>query len=154
MLDGMKPYDERLTVPRLWWLIAALGVALLGVTLVPLGIVPMLAGVAAGSALVAVALNSYGSVRIRVTAGSLVAGQARLPLEALGEAFALDAEQAAAWRTHRADARAFMLLRGYVPTAVRVEVTDPADPTPYLYLSTRHPDRLVSVLRAARPAAG
>jgi DUF3093 family protein len=38
------------------------------------------------------------------------------------------------------------LLRSYVPTAVRVDVTDPADPTPYLYLSTRRPEKLAKAL--------
>ncbi|WP_059012578.1 DUF3093 domain-containing protein [Streptomyces specialis] len=150
----MKPYDERLTVPRAWWAMAALGVVLLGVALVPLGAVPLLCGLAAGGALCGVALSTYGSARIRVVADSLIAGQARIPLAALGEARALDADEARAWRTHRADARAHMLLRAYIPTAVRVEVTDPADPTPYLYLSTRRPDRLTKALAAARPDAG
>ena len=85
------------------------------------------------------AVSSYGSARIRVVAGALVAGDARIPLAALGDAEVLDAEEARAWRTHKADPRAFMLLRSYIPTAVRVEVTDPADPTPYVYLSTREP---------------
>ena len=49
----------------------------------------------------------------------------------------LEGEEAVAWRTYKADPRAFLLLRSYVPTALRVEVTDPEDPTPYLYLSTR-----------------
>ncbi|MDT0446125.1 DUF3093 domain-containing protein [Streptomyces johnsoniae] len=147
----MKPYDERLTVPRTWWLMALFGVILLGVALVPLGPVALLCGVAAGGALAGVALSTYGSARIRVVAGSLVAGQARIPVTALGEARALDADEARAWRTHRADARAHMLLRAYIPTAVRVEVTDPGDPTPYLYLSTRRPDRLTAALAAARP---
>ncbi|WP_326596134.1 DUF3093 domain-containing protein [Streptomyces sp. NBC_01803] len=146
----MKPYDERLTVPRAWWAITALGVVLLGVALAPLGAVPLLCGLAAGGALAGVALSTYGSARIRVVADSLIAGQARIPLTALGEARALDADEARAWRTHRADARAHMLLRAYIPTAVRVEVTDPADPTPYLYLSTRRPDRLTAALTAAR----
>jgi hypothetical protein len=43
-----------------------------------------------------------------------------------------------------------MLLRSYVPTALRVEVTDPADPTPYLYLSTRDPEALAAAIGAAR----
>ncbi|UCM90887.1 DUF3093 domain-containing protein [Streptomyces marincola] len=149
----MKPYDERLTVPKTWWLMALFGVLLLGVALVPLGAVAFLCGLAAGGALAGVALSSYGSARIRVVAGSLIAGQARIPVTALGEARALDAEEARAWRTHRADARAHMLLRAYIPTAVRVEVTDPGDPTPYLYLSTRRPDRLAAALAAARPDA-
>ncbi|WP_461033815.1 DUF3093 domain-containing protein [Streptomyces mayteni] len=146
----MKPYDERLTVPRTWWLMALLGVVLLAFALLPLGTVPVLCGLAAGGALSGVALSAYGSARIRVVAGSLVAGEARIPLTALGEARALDADEARAWRTHRADARAHMLLRAYIPTAVRVEVTDPDDPTPYLYLSTRRPDRLTAAL-SARP---
>jgi hypothetical protein len=43
-----------------------------------------------------------------------------------------------------------MLLRGYIRTAVRVEITDPEDPTPYAYLSTREPARLVAALTAVR----
>lgn len=149
----VTPYDERLTVPRSWWLMAALGVALLGAVMLPLGPVALLAGPAAGAALCGVALSGYGSARIRVVAGSLVAGPARIPLTALGEARALDAGEALAWRTRLADARAHMLLRAYIPTAVRVEVTDAGDPTPYLYLSTRRPEELAAVLSASRPDA-
>ncbi|GAB3964391.1 DUF3093 domain-containing protein [Streptomyces sparsus] len=145
----MQAYDERLTAPRSWWLIAGLVAVSAGLMLLPLGLVPMLVGLVAGGALAAVAVSGYGSVRIRVVAGSLVAGSARIPLSALGRAEALDAEQARAWRTHKADPTAFMVLRAYVPTAVRVEVTDPADPTPYVYLSSRRPERLVAALESA-----
>lgn len=149
------PYDERLTAPRSWWLITALAGISLGLVILPTGLVPALAGVVTGGALTGAAVSAYGSVRIRVITGadqeaSLVAGAARIPLTALGTATVLDPHQARAWRTHKADPRAFMVLRGYVPTAVRIEVTDPQDPTPYLYLSTRHPDRLVSSLESAR----
>lgn len=146
-----QPYDERLTVPGSWWLIALLGVSLLGIVLLPVGAVPLLVGLAVGGAVCGAALSAYGSARIRVTAGALIAGQARIPVTALGEARALDADEARAWRTHRADARAHMLLRAYIATAVRVEVTDPDDPTPYLYLSTRQPGRLAAALTTARP---
>ena len=47
-----------------------------------------------------------------------------------------------------------MLLRSYVPTALRVEVTDPEDPTPYVYLSTREPQALAAALAARPTAAG
>jgi hypothetical protein len=93
---------------------------------------------------------AYGRVPIRVTRTALQAGKATLPLPALGEAEALDEESAAALRGPESDVRAFMLLRGYVRTAVRVEVVDPADPTPYLYLSSRRPPHLVGTLPHAR----
>ncbi|AXK33425.1 DUF3093 domain-containing protein [Streptomyces armeniacus] len=148
----MQPYDERLTAPRSWWLVAALAGVALGLILLPLGTLPMLGGLVAGAALAAVAVSAYGSVRVRVVAGSLVAGDARIPVSALGEADALNADEARAWRTYKADPRAHMVLRGYIPTAVRVRVTDPEDPTPYIYVSTREPDRLVAALAAARSA--
>ncbi|GAA2956846.1 MULTISPECIES: DUF3093 domain-containing protein [Streptomyces] len=151
MQPSASPFDERLTAPRSWWFIAFLIGVACALMFLPLGTLPMLAGLAGGAVLSAMAVSSYGSVRIRVVAGTLVAGDARIPLSALGDAEVLDAEEARAWRTHKADTRAFMLLRSYVPTAVRVKVTDPADPTPYLYLSTREPEALVAAL-AAVPA--
>lgn len=142
----MQSYEERLTAPRSWWLVAVLAAAGLALILLPLGTLPMLGGLALGAAGSAVAVSSYGSPRIRVVAGSLVAGNARIPVSALGETQVLDADEAAAWRTHKADPRAYLLLRSYIPTALRVEVTDPDDPTPYLYLSTRDPERLAAAL--------
>lgn len=146
----MQSYEERLTAPRSWWVIAAaVGVAC-ALMLLPLGTLPMLGGLVGGAALAAVLVSSYGSARIRVVAGSLIAGDAKIPAAALGEAQVLDEAEARAWRTYKADTRAFMLLRSYIPTAVRVEVTDPADPTPYVYLSTRHPEELSAALAAIR----
>ncbi|MEU6331434.1 DUF3093 domain-containing protein [Streptomyces sp. NPDC047049] len=146
----MQPYEERLTAPRSWWVIAAMIGVACALMLLPLGTLWMLGGLIGGAALSAVAVSSYGSVRIRVVGGALIAGDAKIPVTALGEARALDADEALAWRTHKADARAFMLLRGYIRTAVRVEITDPQDPTPYAYLSTRTPERLVAALAAGR----
>ncbi|MEU9932904.1 MULTISPECIES: DUF3093 domain-containing protein [Streptomyces] len=152
MQPSAPPFDERLTAPRSWWFIAfGVGVAC-ALMLLPLGTLPLLAGLAGGTVAAAVLVSSYGSARIRVVAGALVAGDARIPLSALGEPEVLDAEEARAWRTYKADARAFMLLRGYVETAVRVEVTDPDDPTPYVYLSTRNPQGLAAALSTV-PAA-
>ncbi|MGK5500461.1 DUF3093 domain-containing protein [Streptomyces sp. URMC 125] len=150
MLSPGVLYDERLTAPRSWWLIAALIGVSAGLILFPLGVLPLLGGLVVGTALAAAAVSSYGSARIRVLGDSLVAGDARVPLAALGEVRVLEAQEALAWRTHRADPRAYMLLRGYVPTAVRVEVADPQDPTPYLYLSTRRPRALADALETAR----
>ncbi|MFI5534394.1 DUF3093 domain-containing protein [Kitasatospora sp. NPDC051853] len=143
-------YDERLTVPRSWWLLpVALGLTL-GLIMIRFDAVAALVALVIGLVAGAAALSSYGSARIRVVQGSLVAGQARIPAEALGTAHVLNPAETVAWRTVKADPRAFMLLRSYVPTALRVEVTDPADPTPYVYLSTRSPQKLADALAEAR----
>ncbi|GLW51674.1 membrane protein [Streptomyces sp. NBRC 14336] len=146
------PYEERLTAPRSWWLISALVGLSLALILLPFGTLPMLGGLVGGTAAAAVTASSYGSVRIRVVGGSLIAGEAKIPVTALGEAEVLDPEEARAWRTHKADTRAFLLLRAYIPRALKVEVTDPEDPTPYLYLSTRDPQALAEAIEAAKAA--
>ncbi|MFD3563858.1 DUF3093 domain-containing protein [Streptomyces sp. NPDC058686] len=140
------PFEERLTAPRSWWLVSLLLGVACALVLLPFGTLPLLGGLVGGTAAAAVVTSSYGSVRIRVVADSLVAGDAKIPLSALGDAEILDAEQARAWRMHKADPRAFMLLRSYVPTALRVEIVDPQDPTPYVYLSTRDPKALAKAL--------
>ncbi|MEV8100183.1 DUF3093 domain-containing protein [Kitasatospora sp. NPDC085879] len=146
-------YDERLTVPRSWWLLPLVTGISLGLILLRFSALGALIGVVVGIAAAAAALSSYGSARIRVVQGSLVAGQARIPVDALGAAEVLNPAEAVAWRSVKADPRAFMLLRSYVPTALKVEVTDPVDPTPYLYLSTRSPQKLADALQGARRAA-
>ncbi|MFJ9753621.1 DUF3093 domain-containing protein [Streptomyces sp. NPDC101149] len=145
-----SPYEERLTAPRSWWLMCLLVGFALALVLVPFGTLPLLGGLVGGTAASAVVASSYGSVRIRVVGDSLIAGEAKIPLSALGDSEVLDAEEARAWRTYKANARAFMLLRAYIPRALKVQVVDPEDPTPYLYLSSREPERLAAAIEAAR----
>ncbi|MFJ5547342.1 DUF3093 domain-containing protein [Streptomyces sp. NPDC093225] len=146
-------HDERLTAPRSWWVIAVMVGLACALMLLPLGTAALLGGLVGGTALAGALVSSYGSARVRVVGGALAAGEARIPVTALGDPEVLDAEEARAWRTYKADPRAFMLLRGYVPTALRVEVTDPADPTPYVYVSTREPHALAAALKAAGAGA-
>ncbi|MGW5045773.1 DUF3093 domain-containing protein [Streptomyces griseoluteus] len=154
MQPSAAPYEERLTAPRSWWLISVLVGVSFALILLPFGTLPLLGGLVGGTAVAAVMASAYGSPRIRVVGDALIAGDARIPVSALGAAEVLDAEEARAWRTYKADVRAFLLLRAYIPTALRVEVTDPEDPTPYLYLSTREPEKLAAAIAGAKaPAA-
>ncbi|MFF7333689.1 DUF3093 domain-containing protein [Streptomyces sp. NPDC090306] len=146
-------YEERLTTPRTWWLYSFLFGFAVALVFLPFGTLPPLAGLVGGTAVAAIVGSSYGSLRIRVVGDQLIAGEAKIPVTALGEAEVLDAAEAQAWRTWKADTRAFLLMRSYIPGALRVIVTDPDDPTPYLYLSTREPERLAAALEAARVAA-
>ena len=47
----------------------------------------------------------------------------------------------------RLDARAYLCLRGWIPTGVRIALADPQDPTPYWLLSTRRPEALAAALQ-------
>jgi Protein of unknown function (DUF3093) len=49
------------------------------------------------------------------------------------------------------DPRAFVLHRPWIGPAVRVDLDDPADPTPYWIFSVRHPEALLECLRTAHP---
>ncbi|MFI1678560.1 MULTISPECIES: DUF3093 domain-containing protein [unclassified Streptomyces] len=149
----MQPYEERLTAPRSWWFASVLVGVAMALILLPFGTLPLLGGLVGGTAVAAVVTSAYGAVRIRVVAGSLVVGDAKIPVSALGDAEVLTGEETRAWRSYKADPRAHMLLRAYIPTALRVNITDPEDPTPYVYISTRHPKELAAALDAVRQSA-
>jgi Protein of unknown function (DUF3093) len=143
-------YDERLYVPLWWWLTPVFFLWVIWLTAERIAGGAWAAVVTAlAIAAVAGGLLAYGSIRVRVTTAGLEAGPARLPLDAIGETRPLDAEAARALRGPEADARARLVLRGYIPTAVQVQVLGKADPAPYWYVSTRHPHRLAAALQAA-----
>ena len=90
------------------------------------------------------------SPTVEVTDRELVAGKARLPRAFIGEAHAFSGDEAVLERGQRLDARAWLLLRGWVQPVVRVEVLDADDPTPYWLISTRNPSALIEALGSAR----
>jgi hypothetical protein len=147
-------YDERLAVPLRWWALATMflaSVLLAFLVATPVWVALAVTGVLAVG--VAALFVGYGAARVSVRDGQLHAGRAVIPLDLLGEAIPLDAEQRRLLAGRDADARAYLLLRPYVARAVRVEVRDPADPTPYWLVSTRHPARLAAALSAGEAAA-
>ena len=78
--------------------------------------------------------------------GVLQAGRARIEAGYLGAVESLDPEATRRAAGVEADARAYLLLRPYLKRAVKVAITDPADPAPYWLVSTRHPDELAQAL--------
>ena len=89
---------------------------------------------------------------VAVDDDAFTAGHVRLPLRFVGAVEALDAADTRRVAGVDADARAYLVLRGAVPTAVRVEIDDPDDPTPYWLVSTARPERLAAALVAGRDA--
>ena len=143
------PYAERLTVPLRWWAQGTMLVASLWLALV-VALPGTLAWSISAAAMVLMVglLLAYGSARVVAGDGELHVGRARIGAEHLGPATALDADATRRTAGVDADARAHLMLRPYLKRAVRVEITDPADPTPYWLVSTRHPDRLAAAVTA------
>jgi hypothetical protein len=144
-------YDERLGVPLRWWALATMflaSVLLAFLVAVPLWLALLGAGLL--SAATVALLAGYGAARISVRDGVLTAGRARIATTHLGRTTPLDPAAARRLAGRDADARAFLLLRPYVRRAVRIDIADPSDATPYWLLSTRHPDRLVAALSPER----
>ena len=46
----------------------------------------------------------------------------------------------------------WLLIRGWVSPVVRIELSDPSDPTPYWIVSTRSPAALVAAIASAKAA--
>jgi hypothetical protein len=152
--DATPRYRERLSVPPRWWgllLLFLFGLWLAVVVSTPVPV--MLAVTLLGSALGFGLLLGYGAARIEVTDRVLAAGRARLQWPYCGPATALTAEETRRLHGVDADPRAYLLVRPYVATAVRVDVRDPADPTPYWMLSSRRPETLAESINAARVLA-
>lgn len=150
MTPSTRPaYDERLSVPLRWWVQGVMLVASLWLALIVAVPETLAWSVTAGALmLLVVAFLSYGSARVSVADGHFQAGRARIGAEFLGTAVPLDKEQARLAAGRDADARAFLVLRPYLHRAVKVEITDPADPAPYWLVSTRHPAALAQALNS------
>jgi len=91
----------------------------------------------------------FGSASIEVTETELVAGRARLPLEVIGDVTSFAGDEATLERGRRLDARAWLLLRGWITPVVKIEVRDAEDPTPYWLLSSRHPEAIAAAIAKA-----
>ncbi len=147
---GRPDYHERLHAPLRWWVQGTMLVASAWLAAaVAMPVAGALAVAVVGLGLMAAFLLGYGGARIDVGGGMLHAGRAGIETTLLGAATPLDATDTRRQAGVDADARAYLLLRPFVKTSVRVEVTDPADPTPYWLLSSRHPEALASALDAA-----
>ena len=84
----------------------------------------------------------------------LIAGKMSIPLEAIGEVSEVASQDLRNELGPSLDARAQLLVRGDIKTAVKVSISDRKDPTPYLVISTRRSSELVSALRANKSKLG
>jgi hypothetical protein len=150
---GARPkagYSERLYLTWYWWPLPLLAAALLaaeihGVVGATLGWLPYALLIPLTAALI----FRMGRARVAVEDGELRVGDARLPLRCVTEVETFGPGEKRRVLGPHLDPSAFILHRGWVGPVLRVQHTDPTDQTPYWLFSSRHPERLAEVLRAA-----
>jgi hypothetical protein len=142
-------YRERLSVPLLWWVLAA-GFALTLLLAIGLYLGPAWGiGAAAASLAVAALLFIRAAIPIVVDPQTIRIGRAQIEHRYIAGSRALDPEATRRRGGVEADARAHLVLRPYIATAVEITLADPADPVPYWLVSSRRPDQLAAALTAA-----
>jgi hypothetical protein len=148
--DQLNRFQERLWLPWWAWL---MGLAIAAVLAVELTVgAPLLrhpAFYAAAVALAAAGLFALGRIRIRVTDAAFHVDDAHLPVEFIAAASSLEPTERRDLLGVDADPLAFVIQRPWIRGSVRVDLNDPADPTPYWVVSTRRPGELVAALDAA-----
>lgn len=145
----MPVYREKLW-PTPWIYIACL--LLVPASILVLAPVSMPAGIATGIILYLAVIGSLTMTApvLEVADGVLRAGRAEIPLAQTGEAVAADATAARLERGTGLDARAFLVIRGWIAPVVRVPIIDPDDPAPYWLLSSRRPEELAAAINGSR----
>lgn len=135
---------------RLWpgpavWIVTVGLAVMLTISFVPVRL-GLALGLGAAALVAGLVLGLVTAPRVEVAGGELRAGSAHIPLDLLGPVRVLDREATGHELGPALDARAYVCLRSWIGTAVRIEVRDPLDPTPYWVVSTRRPEALAAVL--------
>jgi hypothetical protein len=140
-------YAERLGVPWWSWPPALLAAALLAAE-VWMGSGGLRAWVPYAVLLpLTVALMIWlGRIRIVVTGTEFLVDDARLPVVVIADVIPLDADGKREVLGVGAHPLAFVVQRPWIGGAVQVLLDDPADPTPFWVVSTRHPVQLATAL--------
>ncbi|WP_375502786.1 DUF3093 domain-containing protein [uncultured Jatrophihabitans sp.] len=143
-------YRETLRTPW-WWYLVSFGVACLLAAEFHVGGLPLTAWVpfAVLLPLSAVFVWWLGRSRLEVRGGELRIQGAHLPLRIVSGAVGLDPRTLRLVVGREGDPAAFVQIRPWVGPGVQLWLDDPDDPTPYWVVSTRHPDRVLALVRAA-----
>jgi hypothetical protein len=96
----------------------------------------------------AVIVWSLGRGRLEIGDGELRIRGAHIPLSEISGAVALDADTLRRVIGREGDPAAFVSIRPWIGPGVQLWVDDPEDPTPYWVISSRHPHRVVELIRA------
>jgi hypothetical protein len=99
------------------------------------------------STIVLIAISVLSSPLVVIDEFRVMAGSVALPRAFIGEFKVISQSDLRDELGPKLSARAALVIRGDIRSAVRIEIADPEDPTPYLIVSTRRAEELVSALR-------
>ncbi|WP_129657709.1 DUF3093 domain-containing protein [Rothia halotolerans] len=144
--SAVRYHEKLVPSPGVWVLVALFGLACFAVG-APISIpVAILVAVVLAAGL-GVLLWALAPV-LEVTDESLQVGRAHIEREFVGEVEVFRGESARVAAGPEADGRAFMNFRPWVSPIARIQITDPADPTPYWLTNSRRPEELARALGA------
>ena len=142
-------YSERLYVTWYWWPLPMLAALILAAEIhLGYGGVRAWLPYVVLLPLTAALIFRMGHIKIRITDRELWVDEAHLPLEFVGEVRIVEANAKRKALGPHLDPAAFVVHRSWVGPLLLVQLTDPADPTPYWMFSSRHPERIAEILRS------
>ena len=84
--------------------------------------------------------------RISISDSELRIDKAHIERKYLGKVTVLDSEAMRLLRTRDADPAAYLAIKFWAVKGVKVEITDPRDPTPYWLITSKRGDELAASL--------
>ena len=91
---------------------------------------------------IAIAMRST----ISLNGQELRIGKAHIDVKYLGLVTVLDSPAMRLLRTRDADPAAFLAIKFWISTGVKIEVTDPRDPTPYWLITSKRGEEIAALL--------
>lgn len=88
---------------------------------------------------------------ISVTADTVQVGRAQIERKFVGAVSIYSGEAAFEQRGRKLNGLAYLCIRGWIKPVVKIEITDPADRTPYWLTSSRNPEYLAAALGGVTP---
>ncbi len=139
-------FQERLAPGLGVQLAASLAAPMVFLAAAPFGI-PQALGLGLFAAAGLILLLQLRAPSIQISTDTLRVGRINLPMEALGDCEVFAGAAAFQQRGPKLDPRAARLIVGDIDGVVKITIEDPADPTPYLLLSTRNGEGICAALR-------
>lgn len=99
---------------------------------------------AATAAIVFIAFRMRSTISI--TSEELRIDNAHIEIKYLGSVEVLDAQSMRLLRTRNADPAAYLAIKFWTPTGVKIEVKDPRDPTPYWLVTSKRGEEIAALL--------